>query len=105
PLGDSGYCVGYGGQIALSADGSTALISDSHYFPGATSNLAVVYVYTRVDNVWSSAPVATFRNPDPIGQDGYCFGCGIGLSADGTTLVLSESGATVNGLPEVGKAF
>ncbi|MGH2509951.1 MAG: hypothetical protein ACRDHZ_21430, partial [Ktedonobacteraceae bacterium] len=94
------------GDMAFSADGSTAVFGAPFYVPDATSNVSLVYIYAQTDHVWSQAPVAVLGNPRPGGNDNDCFGCGpIAISADGSTLLLGDTGATIDGLSSAGAAY
>lgn len=92
----------FGGGVALSADGSVALISSGS--PAGADNF--VYVYSKTNGAWSTAPVATLTDPDPGDGDTYgdAFGCPT-LSADGNTALIGAGDATVNGVTGVGKAY
>jgi hypothetical protein len=81
-------------RIALSADGSTVVISAPYEATKAA------YVYARVDHVWSSQPVAMFYAPDGTGD--RCFGCTVAVSADGTTTLVAAPAPSSS---ESGEAF
>lgn len=91
---------------ALSADGSTAVFGAPAYFPGAQSNVSRVYIYAHTDGLWSQGPVAVLRNPRPGGTDDDAFGFDpMKLSADGSTLLLSDWGAPVDGNIYAGRVY
>jgi predicted secreted protein len=76
---------GLGASVALSADGTTALIGAD----GAISGAGAAYVFHVTDDgSWagSSAPTATLANS--AGSSGDGFGASVALSADGTTALI-----------------
>ncbi|MGA9856191.1 MAG: hypothetical protein WBR29_13065 [Gammaproteobacteria bacterium] len=83
----------FGEVVALSADGSTALIGAI----SATLNgvcIGKAYVYTQVNGAWSTTPTTVFDNPDTT--TGECgFGSAVTLSADGSVALI---GAPTNPL-------
>lgn len=89
----------FGSAVALSEDGSVALISA----PG----MEQVYVYHRSNGLWSSSPIATLNNPDPAdgGAYGDCFGCAIALSSNGSVAFVGVASAYAGGVPGTGKSY
>jgi hypothetical protein len=76
---------GFGAQVALSADGNTALVGD----PGDNVFAGAVWTYVRSGSTWSQlGPKLT--GPGEVGAGR--FGLGVALSADGRTALIS--GAT-----------
>jgi hypothetical protein len=88
----------FGNYVALSADGSTALIGGGDM---------IAYVYEKVNGNWSGTPAAVLNDPDPSdgGAYGDCFGCALALSADGNTALIGAFDAGINGIPGVGKVY
>jgi hypothetical protein len=102
----------FGDIIALSGDGNTLAVGaplessgargiDGKGATGAGQNSGAVYIYVRNGNRWAEQAYIKASNPGTDDQ----FGDGVGLSADGNTLVVSapyeDSGATgVNGNQE-----
>jgi len=78
---------GFGFSMALSADGSTALIGASHANEAGISNVGKAYIYTRSNGVWPTNPTAIFI--DPALRPGDQFGGTVVLSADGATALLN----------------
>jgi hypothetical protein len=79
---DSQDALGDGTSVALSSDGTTALIGD----PGANNGNGVVYVFSvSSEDSWesSSTPTATLT-PSSYGL----FGWSVALSSDGTTALI-----------------
>jgi hypothetical protein len=93
---------GFGSSLALSEDGSTlavgAVFEDSNAIGDQSNNSApnagAVYVFTRVGSLWSQQQYIKASNPDMNDE----FGSALGLSADGSTLVVGakeEDGSSV----------
>ena len=84
----------FGQSIALSADGTTALISavGLQFFNNYT-NAAYIF-HTASESSWasSSTPTASITNPGGAGVDNN-FGYSVALSADGTTAFIGATGA------------
>lgn len=94
----------FGDTVALSADGSTAIISDGYDPLSPQTNFSRVYIYTRTNGVWNLAPVTALM--DPGASDADCFGCsGLALSADGSAALIGAQGASVNGNDNAGEAY
>jgi len=79
----------FGDRVALSADGSTALVGASQENeqsedPGADTGWA--YVFTRSDGTWTQE--TQLSPPDDGGADS--FGYAVALSADGTTALVGD---------------
>lgn len=85
----------FGTAVALSASGTTAVIS----------SVTHVYVYTASGGTWSATPAAVLTDPGPAGGFQDCFGCSISLSGDGTVLLIGAFGTTVNGNSDVGRVY
>lgn len=81
----------FGRGVALSQDGSTALV-------GAVSKNAV-YVYTRSNGVWSQQ--TKISSPD----GSIDFGNAVALSRDGDTALIGAPAATVTGYINQGAAY
>jgi trimeric autotransporter adhesin len=82
-----------GDAVALSADGTTALIGAV----GVDSGTGAAYVFrVHGESSWgsSSTPAATLTNAD--GATGDAFGFSTALSADGTTAFVGANGASAN---------
>lgn len=76
----------FGGGVALSADGRTALI-------GAWGgSVGVVYVYQSTGGTWSTTPVARLVDPSNQWADG--FGLALALSANGGVALIGAAGTT-----------
>lgn len=84
----------FGDAVALSANGSEALVAAG----GATVDGVVAagkaYLYTQSSGTWSSTPVATFL--DPTLQPVDHFGDMVQLSADGTVAVITSGSPAGN---------
>ena len=76
--GEEGGECSFGGSVALSADGSTALVGD----PSATSRRGTVWVFTRSGSAWTRNAICS-RAAMRTGEGR--FGRSVALSADGST--------------------
>lgn len=94
---------GFGGRVALSADGSTLAVGAIYEDSSAsgvggdqTNNAAVdsgaVYVFTRVGAAWSQQAYVKASNTNAGDQFGYA----VALSADGATLAVGARGEASN---------
>jgi FG-GAP repeat len=70
------------GPVALSADGSVALVS------GEDSKGGIALVFTKSRGLWSTTPAATFR-----GSSSEHFGGSVALSGDGSVALVGAPGA------------
>ncbi len=91
---DEYYSV-FGWSVALSQDGTTALIGgDGAGVAGADAG--AVYVFnTSSESAWTSDQTPSTTLTFALGYEG--FGWSIALSADGTTALIGEEGALVYG--------
>jgi hypothetical protein len=86
---------GFGWSVALSADGTTALIGDLY----ADSNAGAAYVYhVPTEGSWTrmTSPTATLTS-SASGTGPDHFGASVALSADGTTALIGASLGTSGG--------
>jgi hypothetical protein len=86
---DSLGVVGYFGiSVALSADGSTALVGASGTYLVSSSNFTgAVFVFTRSGTTWSQQAMLT--GSDLTGRDE--FGTSVALSTDGNTALVGQA--------------
>jgi len=90
--------------VAVSSDGSTALIGAGYDNTEASGNYSRAYVYVRTNGAWSDTPTATFMDPGASNAD--CFACyTVALSSDGSTALIGAPGTPVNGKNSVGKTY
>lgn len=94
---------GFGSSVALSSDGSTALIGAAGTTVSGNSFAGAAYVYTQNGSVWPNSPIAKFD--DPQGGASDFFGSSVALSADGGTALVGAYGTTVSGISDVGTAY
>ena len=73
----------FGGSVALSADGDTALVGA----PRDNNGLGAVWVFTRSGSAW--APQAKLTGGAQESASGGWFGDSVALSADGNTALVS----------------
>jgi hypothetical protein len=85
---------GFGYSVALSADGTTALIGAWFFSPVPHRSAAYVYRASG-EAAWasSSSPVATLTEGPSASTSEDGFGIGVALSADGTTALVAAPGA------------
>jgi len=74
----------FGGSLALSSDGSTALIGE--WDPAPSGATGVVYVYYASGGIWSTTPAAEFDDPEDSLSDS--FGSALSLSSHGNTALI-----------------
>ncbi|HEV2974753.1 MAG TPA: IPT/TIG domain-containing protein [Solirubrobacteraceae bacterium] len=82
--GEASECA-FGGSVALSADGNTALLGD----PSATSAPGTVWVFTRSGVTWTRRTALTGGGKSGEGR----FGRSVALSADGSTALVGDTSA------------
>jgi hypothetical protein len=75
-----GFIENFGFSVALSADGSTALIGDPLY----GNRRGAAWVFTRSGGVWTQQGMITPSNVGAIGS----FGLSVALSANGSTALI-----------------
>lgn len=85
----------FGKAVALSADGSTALIGATHETVDGHDLAGTAYVFSRTSSGWDMDNPTELPNPDPDGSEQ--FGDSVALSADGLTAVIGvpQENATV----------
>ena len=90
-----------GFAVALSADGTRALVGA----PGATVNGASqagkAFLYVLSHGVWTRTQ--EFDDPSPVSGDR--FGSAVAISADGSTLIIGAPDAAASGQAAAGRAF
>jgi hypothetical protein len=74
----------FGWSVALSADGTTALIGANYKTVGANSHQGVAYVFGRSGSYWTQ--LAELTAADGVAQDE--FGSAVAMSTDGTTALI-----------------
>jgi hypothetical protein len=84
----------FGSSVAMSADGTTALVSASG--SAGTGWAAVFHVSSEGAWASSSSPAAVLNDPGYGGQD--YFGCSVAMSADGTTVLVGADGESGTGV-------
>jgi Carboxypeptidase regulatory-like domain/FG-GAP repeat len=82
PAGEKGASIGFGAAVALSADGSTALVGA----PGYGARLGAAWAFTRSGTAWSEQQKLTGGAAESEGQ----FGTSLALSADGDTALVGS---------------
>ena len=91
--GFSGYSAGFGASVALSADGSTALIGGP-YLAGYRKGEGAVWIFKRDGSTWaqqgSRLEPADESDPTPIPAREGSFGASVALSADGSRAIIGD---------------
>lgn len=104
PTPAAGDEYGYGGScdgnVALSDNGSVAVVGAPFATVGSSSGEGRVYFYQYLNNQWKEVQAVS----DPGNAGGDRFGSCIVLSADGTSALIG-SDAAVNGQSGAGKAY
>ena len=81
---------GLGSAVALSSDGTTALIGA----PGVNSSAGAAYVFDASgEGSWSTSPTPTATLTNSAGKSGDQLGDAVALSDDGTTALIGAPGA------------
>lgn len=80
----------FGFSVALSTDGSTALIGAPGFNAITNNTTGAAYIFTKSNGVWSQTAELTDRNLD-LGQ-GSGFGSAVALSGDGTIALMGAPG-------------
>ncbi|MHB8392514.1 MAG: DUF7933 domain-containing protein, partial [Acidobacteriaceae bacterium] len=83
----------FGSNVALSANGTTALASSAVTASGA----GAVYLFTQSSGMWPATPSVTFADPAATAND--AFGKSIAMSADGSTVIASAYSSVGNTMP------
>ena len=92
----------FGGSVALSSDGNTALIGQDSY----DADVGAAWVFTRSDGVWTQLGGPLVPDSDAL----YYFGQSVALSGDGNTALVGgpwdnhnagDAWVFVSGLPTV----
>jgi trimeric autotransporter adhesin len=83
----------FGYSVAISGDGSTALVGAPYHTVSGNSNQGVVYAFTFSAGSWTQQPDLTASD----GAFGDYFGSSVALSNNGTTALIGALGHTVNG--------
>jgi hypothetical protein len=91
----------FGGAVALSADGTTALVGASGDEDPNGKNGGSAYVFGRSDGRWRQE--AKLAASD--GDEEDLFGTSVSLSADGTTALVGAMGSGISGRVEAGSAY
>ncbi len=92
----------FGSSLAVSADGSTALIGDiNKTLAGTPSSRGAAYVFGRTGQDWSQNAVLTAED----GAEGDYFGSSVALSAAGGTALIGAYNKTVQENPAQGSAY
>ncbi len=89
------------GRVALSGDGSTALVAIANKTVGSNARQGAVYVYIRSGTTWSQQT----RLSASDGAANDVFGNSVTLSSDGNTTLIGASGKTISAKAGQGAAY
>lgn len=92
----------FGVRVALSGDGSAALIGANGTTVSGKSFVGAAYVYAQSNGIWPSAPTYSFA--DPIGA-ADAFGSSVALSNSGAAALIGADGTAVSGNSGAGVAY
>jgi hypothetical protein len=98
---DGGLNDVFGGAVALSADGTTAVVSAYNKAVGAVAAAGAVYVFTRSAGVWTQTAKLTSNVPQASEQ----FGNSVAVSDDGTELAVGSPSYDGAGSVNCGAAY
>ncbi|NWJ95595.1 MAG: Ig-like domain repeat protein [Chloroflexi bacterium] len=84
----------FGSAVALSSDGSTALIGAYEKTIGANSGQGAAYVFTRAGSTWSQQQVLSDTT---TGATNEYFGWAVSLSSDGNTALIGAYNKGITG--------
>ena len=87
--GDGTAGEAFGDSVAISADGSTAIVGTPAHQVGSSVSQGVAYIFSGPN--WENVTELT----DPNGQAGASFGSGVALSADGAIAAIGAPGENV----------
>ena len=91
----------FGISVALSADGSVAIVGAYTADPAGLANAGAAYVYTRTAGTFGSEQKLTASDQ----ASGNNFGRAVALSADGNTAIVTAFNASVGGKSLSGAAY
>ena len=103
PLPDPRATAGdtFGSSVALSGDGTAALIGALYKTVGGKAFAGAAYAYTRSGRTWTQRQELTAFHP----AAGDNFGSSVALSGDGTAALVGADNKTVGGNVWVGAAY
>src|SRR5579875_1431228 len=91
----------FGGSVALSADGTTALVGAYHADLPGQADAGAAYVFGRSGTTWSQQAKLTAADA----ATGVSLGSSVALSADGSTALVGADGADLPGKTDAGAAY
>jgi hypothetical protein len=91
----------FGASVAVSGDGSTAVIGAGAADIGGNPLQGAAYVFVRSCAIWAQEAKLTASDGATFDQ----FGLSVAISGDGSTAVIGAAGADVDGNPSQGAAY
>jgi hypothetical protein len=98
---NAGQYDGFGWSVALSGDGTTALIGAPYHADGQNQDLGAAYVFHNTGGHWSQ--LTTLRAKDSAAYDG--FGWSVAFARDGHTLIVGSPAHKVGAVKGAGAAY
>jgi hypothetical protein len=98
---NAGQYDGFGWSVALSGDGTTALIGSPYHDDGKNQDLGAAYVFHNSGGHWSQ--VTALRGKDSAAYDG--FGWAVAFARDGHTLIVGAPSHKVGSMKGAGAAY
>jgi hypothetical protein len=98
---DAGQYDAFGWSVALSGDGTTALIGSPYHGDAKTQDIGAAYVFHNAAGHWSQ--VAKLLGKDSAAYDG--FGWGVAFARDGHTLMVGSPSHKVGTAKGAGSAY
>ena len=96
---------GFGISVALSANGTTALVGAGDKTVGSNSYRGTAYVYTELPSGWVTTWTYTAELTASDGAAQDSFGSSVALSADGATALVGAYNKTIGGNSSQGAAY
>jgi len=91
----------FGVSVAISSDGTSALIGAQGSDPSGKSNAGAAYIYVRSGTSWSEQSKLTASD----GLAGDFFGVSVAISSDGTSALIGAQGSDPSGKSSAGAAY
>ena len=92
---------GFGDAVAISSDGTTAIVGVYLSSPGGVSGAGSAYIFTYSGGSWSEQQ--KIPNPDPATSD--LFGYSVAMSGDGNTAIMGVRQEDPDGVNTAGSAY
>jgi hypothetical protein len=91
----------FGGSVAISGDGNTAIVGAQYEDTGESTNTGAAYIFTRSGGTWTEQ--AKIQASDK--QQGDQFGASVAISGDGNTAIVGAVYEDPGGTTNAGAAY